>query len=87
MGSLALLLKESGYHVTGSDENVYPPMSTQLENAGIQVMKGYKEENLRIAPSPRPSPQRGEGEALPDLFIIRNVISRGNPEAEKGLGQ
>lgn len=72
VGSLALLLKESGYNVTGSDENVYPPMSTQLEKAGIKVLQGYKAENLAPAP---------------DIVIIGNVISRGNPEAEAVLSQ
>jgi len=68
MGSLACLLKEAGYKVTGSDENVYPPMSTQLEQAGIQTFQGYKPENL--------------AQQRPDIVIIGNVISRGNPEGE-----
>ena len=67
MGSLALLLKEAGHHVTGSDENVYPPMSTQLENAGIEIIKDY---------------QRSTINDQLDLIIIGNVISRGNEEAE-----
>lgn len=71
MGSLALLLKEAGHNVTGSDENIYPPMSTQLENAGIKLFNGYKPENLTIV--------------KPNLVIIGNVISRGNPEAEAVL--
>ncbi|MFM6957864.1 MAG: Mur ligase domain-containing protein, partial [Acinetobacter sp.] len=41
MGSLALLARDLGHTVTGSDQNVYPPMSTQLENAGITLMQGY----------------------------------------------
>lgn len=72
MGSLALLLKEAGYNITGSDENVYPPMSTQLAQAGINVLQGYSAENIA---------------ASPDLVIIGNVISRGNPEAEAVLSQ
>ena len=67
MASLAGLLKESGYKVTGSDQNVYPPMSTQLAALGITIMEGYKKENL----VPRP-----------DLVIVGNVISRKMEEAE-----
>ena len=61
MGSLAGLLSEMGYKVTGSDQNVYPPMSTQLESLGIEIMQGYKAENL---------------DAKPDLVIVGNVITR-----------
>ncbi|HET6923233.1 MAG TPA: Mur ligase domain-containing protein, partial [Anaeromyxobacteraceae bacterium] len=46
MGSFAGLLKAAGYQVTGSDENAYPPMSTQLAGWGIEVMRGYRAENL-----------------------------------------
>ncbi|MBB3189352.1 UDP-N-acetylmuramate:L-alanyl-gamma-D-glutamyl-meso-diaminopimelate ligase [Halomonas cerina] len=67
MGSLALLAREQGLTVTGSDANVYPPMSTQLEAAGITLREGYRAENL----APRP-----------DLVVIGNALSRGNPEVE-----
>ncbi|MEK6556308.1 MAG: Mur ligase domain-containing protein, partial [Bdellovibrionota bacterium] len=67
MASLAGLLKSSGYKVTGSDQNVYPPMSTQLQELGIPIQTGYKKENL----NPRP-----------DLVIVGNVIPKSNPEAE-----
>jgi len=67
MGSLALLAKQLGHEVSGSDENVYPPMSTQLEQSGIELRQGYRPENL----SPRP-----------DLVIIGNALSRGNPAVE-----
>ncbi|MCB0342577.1 MAG: UDP-N-acetylmuramate:L-alanyl-gamma-D-glutamyl-meso-diaminopimelate ligase [Pseudobdellovibrionaceae bacterium] len=67
MASLAGILQEMGYKVTGSDQNVYPPMSTQLEKLGIAIMQGYKKENL---------------EPKPDLVIVGNVISRTMPEAE-----
>ncbi len=67
MASLAGLLKDRGYKVTGSDQNVYPPMSTQLQNLGIEIMQGYKKENL----TPRP-----------DLVIVGNVISKKYEEAE-----
>lgn len=68
MASLAGLLKDRGYHVTGSDSNPYPPMSTQIESLGIQIMKGYKAENL----NPRP-----------DFVIVGNVISANNEEAQE----
>jgi len=75
MGSFAGMLKASGYDVTGSDENVYPPMSTQLEKWGIGVMQGYRPENL--------------DRARPDLVVVGNVVRRANPEAtavrERGL--
>ncbi len=67
MASLAGLLKDRGFKVTGSDQNVYPPMSTQLEKIGIKIMEGYKRENL----NPRP-----------DLVIVGNVITRSYDEAQ-----
>lgn len=70
MASLAGLLKDKGLIVTGSDQNPYPPMSTQLEQLGINIMKGYRAENL----NPKP-----------DLVIVGNVISKSNPEAEELL--
>nr|WP_299242751.1 UDP-N-acetylmuramate:L-alanyl-gamma-D-glutamyl-meso-diaminopimelate ligase [uncultured Halomonas sp.] len=70
MGSLALLARELGHHVSGSDANVYPPMSTQLEEAGIRLCDGYSAENL----DPRP-----------DLVVVGNAISRGNAEVEAVL--
>jgi UDP-N-acetylmuramate: L-alanyl-gamma-D-glutamyl-meso-diaminopimelate ligase len=70
MGGLALIARQLGYQVSGSDQNVYPPMSTQLEEQGIQLMQGYQKENL----NPKP-----------DLVIIGNAMSRGNPEVEAVL--
>lgn len=70
MASLAGLLKDRGYNITGSDSNPYPPMSTQLESLGISIMKGYKAENLH----PRP-----------DYVIVGNVISASNEEAQELL--
>ena len=67
MASLAGIFKSQGYQVTGSDQNVYPPMSTQLAELGIEIKLGYRAENLQ----PRP-----------DLVIVGNVISRDNPEAQ-----
>ena len=72
MGGLALIARELGYKVSGSDQNVYPPMSTQLEQQGIQLMNGYKAENL---------------ECKPDLVVIGNAMSRGNEEVEAVLNQ
>ncbi|MEO0454272.1 MAG: UDP-N-acetylmuramate:L-alanyl-gamma-D-glutamyl-meso-diaminopimelate ligase [Verrucomicrobiota bacterium] len=67
MGSIASLLKEQGHHVTGSDAKVYPPMSTFLESREIEIMEGYDPKHLDPAP---------------DLVIVGNAISRGNPELE-----
>ena len=66
MASLAGILKKKGYFITGSDENVYPPMSLFLEELSINVFKGYSPQNLK---------QR------PDLVIVGNVITKTNPEA------
>jgi len=70
MASLAGMLQARGHHVTGSDLNVYPPMSTMLEQLGIDVAHGYKRENLTPAP---------------DCVIVGNAIPRGNPEVEEAL--
>ncbi|MCH8543959.1 MAG: UDP-N-acetylmuramate:L-alanyl-gamma-D-glutamyl-meso-diaminopimelate ligase [Alcanivorax sp.] len=67
MGSLAQLARAQGHRVTGSDENVYPPMSDQLAAAGIEVTSGYDPAQLRPAP---------------DLVVIGNAMSRGNPAVE-----
>ncbi len=72
MGSLAQLAKAQGHKVTGSDANVYPPMSTQLEAAGIQLIQGFDPGQLQPAP---------------DLVIIGNAMSRGNPAVEYVLNQ
>lgn len=70
MASLAGMLQARGHHVTGSDQNVYPPMSTMLRDLGINVVEGFKRENL--TPSP-------------DCVIVGNAIPRGNPEVEEML--
>jgi UDP-N-acetylmuramate: L-alanyl-gamma-D-glutamyl-meso-diaminopimelate ligase len=67
MASVAAALKDKGVAVTGSDQNVYPPMSTFLAERQIEVSNGYAERNLAYKP---------------DLVVIGNAISRGNPEAE-----
>src|SRR5438270_2561237 len=70
MASLAGLLKAAGHTVTGSDERVYPPMSTALQQMGIAYKEGYRAENL---------------EPRPDMVVVGNVVSRGNPELEEVL--
>ena len=70
MASLAGMLQARGHHVTGSDLNVYPPMSTMLQQLGINVFEGFKREHLTPAP---------------DCVIVGNAIPRGNPEVEETL--
>ncbi len=70
MGSLAQLAKALGHRVTGSDTNVYPPMSTQLEAAGIELTEGFDPAQLNPAP---------------DLVVVGNAMSRGNPAVEDML--
>ncbi len=72
MASVAAAMRDRGYTVTGSDHNVYPPMSTFLASRQIEVMSTYAESNLA---------------SKPDLVVIGNAISRGNPEAEAALDQ
>ena len=67
MGGIALLARELGYRVTGSDASVYPPMSTQLRSAGIDLMEGYLPEHLR---------------ERPDMVVVGNAMTRGNPAVE-----
>lgn len=77
MGSLAQLAKQLGHRVTGSDANVYPPMSTQLEQAGIELIQGYDPIYLQSPHMP----------VRPDLVIIGNAMSRGNPSVEYVLNE
>src|SRR5882672_8962179 len=70
MASLAGMLQDRGHRVTGSDENVYPPMSTMLASLGISVAQGYKPEHLA---------------STPDCVIVGNAIPRGNAEVEETL--
>ena len=67
MGGIALLARSAGHRVTGCDANVYPPMSTQLAEQGIELISGYGIEQLELKP---------------DLFVVGNAISRGNPLLE-----
>jgi len=72
MGSVAVALRERGFRVTGSDENVYPPMSIFLEKKGIALTEGYRAENI-------------PGNV--DVVVIGNAIKRGNPEVEAVLNR
>jgi UDP-N-acetylmuramate: L-alanyl-gamma-D-glutamyl-meso-diaminopimelate ligase len=72
MASLAGMLQARGHRVTGSDANVYPPMSTMLESLGIRVAQGYKAEHIADTP---------------DCVIVGNAIPRGNPEVEETLNR
>jgi len=72
MGSIAAALGERGFRVTGSDENVYPPMSIFLEKKGIALTEGYRAENIP---------------ANVDVVVIGNAIKRGNPEVEAVLNR
>jgi len=67
MGGIALLAKQAGHEVSGSDSNVYPPMSTQLQAQGITLMEGYDPAHLG---------------PVPDMVVIGNALSRGNPAVE-----
>lgn len=67
MGSLAGLLREKGFEVRGSDQNIYPPMSIELEKLGIQLYRGYHADNLQWNP---------------DLVVVGNAVSKTNPEVE-----
>ena len=70
MGGIAVLAKQAGHRVTGCDANVYPPMSTQLEAQGIELIEGFSPEQTKLNP---------------DIYVIGNVVSRGNPLMEEIL--
>ena len=72
MGGIAVLAKQLGHRVTGSDANVYPPMSTQLREQGIELIEGY--DPAQLAPAP-------------DMVVIGNAMSRGNPCVEYVLNR
>lgn len=72
MGGLAVLAKEAGHRVTGCDANVYPPMSTQLAAQGIELIEGFDPSQIALNP---------------DLFVIGNVVTRGNPLMEEILNR
>ena len=75
MGGIAAIARQAGHEVTGCDANVYPPMSTQLEAQGIKLIEGYSPDQLR------------QFKSKPELFLIGNVVSRGNPLLEEILNQ
>ena len=72
MGGIAALAKQEGHRVTGCDANVYPPMSTQLESQGIELIEGFSPDQTKLNP---------------DIYVIGNVVSRGNPLMEEILNQ
>ncbi len=72
MGGIAVIAKQAGHRVTGCDANVYPPMSTQLEAQGIELIQGWGTDQIKLKP---------------DLFVIGNVVSRGNTLMEEILIQ
>jgi UDP-N-acetylmuramate: L-alanyl-gamma-D-glutamyl-meso-diaminopimelate ligase len=72
MGGIAVLAKQAGHKVTGCDANVYPPMSTQLEAQGIELIEGFAPEQIKLNP---------------DIYVIGNVVSRGNPLMEEILNR
>ena len=72
MGGIAVLAKQAGHRVTGCDANVYPPMSTQLEAQGIELIEGFSPDQVNLNP---------------DIFVVGNVVSRGNPLMEEILNR
>jgi len=70
MGGVAALARAAGHEVTGSDANVYPPMSTQLKELGVDIMEGYEPQHL---------------DRVPDYVVVGNAMSRGNPAVEAML--
>ncbi|MBQ9273395.1 MAG: UDP-N-acetylmuramate:L-alanyl-gamma-D-glutamyl-meso-diaminopimelate ligase [Succinivibrio sp.] len=72
MGGIAMIARQAGFKVTGSDQNVYPPMSTELTNAGIELIEGFDPAQLDIGA---------------DLFIVGNVMKRGMPVIERLLNE
>ena len=72
MGGIAVIARQAGHEVTGCDSSVYPPMSTQLESHGIKLIEGYDPSQIELKP---------------DIFVIGNVVSRGNPLMEEILNR
>ncbi len=72
MGGIAAIARAAGHRVTGSDHNVYPPMSTQLEAQGIRLIEGFDAAQIDLAP---------------DVYVIGNVVTRGNPLMEEILNR
>lgn len=72
MGGVAALAKATGHKVTGCDANVYPPMSTQLQALGMELIEGFSPEQIRLQP---------------DIYVIGNIVARGNPLMEEILNR
>ncbi len=72
MAGIAVIAREAGHEVTGCDANVYPPMSTQLSSQGIELIEGYSPSQIKLNP---------------DLYVIGNVVTRGNPLMEEILNR
>ncbi len=72
MGGIAAIARSAGFKVTGSDRNIYPPMSTELEKAGIDIIEGYEAQQLDLKP---------------DLVVVGNVMKRGMPVVERLLNE
>ena len=72
MGGVAVLARQAGHRVTGCDANVYPPMSTQLAEQGIELIEGFEPAQIRLKP---------------DVFVVGNVVSRGNALMEEILNR
>ena len=72
MGGIAVIAREAGHKVTGCDASVYPPMSTQLESQGVKLIEGFNPEQTKLNP---------------DVFVIGNVVSRGNLLMEEILNR
>ena len=71
MAGIAVLAKAAGYKVTGCDKNIYPPMSTQLETLGIPITDGFDNQQIQLKP---------------DIYVIGNVVTRGNDLMEAIFG-
>ena len=72
MGGIAAIAKSAGHTVTGCDTSVYPPMSTQLEAQGIRLIEGFAADQVKLAP---------------DVYVIGNIVTRGNPLMEEILNR
>ena len=72
MGGIAMIAKQAGHKVTGSDKNVYPPMSTELEQSGIKLIQGFDASQL---------------DDKPDLIVVGNVMRRGMEVVERMLDE
>ena len=72
MAGIASLAKSKGFRVTGCDQNVYPPMSTQLEGQGIEIIEGFNPSQVELNP---------------DIYIVGNIVKRGNPLMETILNE